>query len=88
MALTDTSVFEQAGLQVLAQQPDKGLYLAISCVADVSDPAARAASVWQRIKETTAFHWGMEATVECAMQPGIVGTSKPICHRTNVWFTY
>ena len=70
-----------------SKQQAKGLYLAISCAADVSDPAARTASVWQRIKDTTAAHWGV-GTVQRPWHPVLMGARKPICHHATVWFAY
>ncbi|MDH5855757.1 hypothetical protein [Lampropedia aestuarii] len=75
----------QANAPVTSRQQGKGLTLAVTCAADVSDPQARHASVWLRIKETTAFHWGMAGANQAVPQPVLVDF-KPICHRATVWF--
>lgn len=75
----------QANAPVGSKQLSKGLSLAVTCAADVSDPQARHASVWQRIKETTAFHWGMGVASRAAPHP-VLGAFKPISHRATVWF--
>jgi len=64
-----------------------GLRLAVSSAADVCDPLARHASVLQRIKETTAFHWGMGVADRTTQQLAL-DTFKPVCHRATVWFAY
>lgn len=74
-----------AHAQATSKQLSKGLSLAVTCAADVSDPQARHASVLQRIKETTAFHWGMGVANQAVSQH-VLGTFKPICHRATVWF--
>lgn len=75
----------QANAQTATKQLSKGLSLAVTCAADVSDLQARHALVWQRIKETTAFHWGMGVANQSAPHP-VLGTFKPIYHRATVWF--
>lgn len=83
MALTSTSAKLPRYNEENIEQQAKGLYLAITSAGDVSDPAARTASVWLRIKETTVSHWGMGVTERSSL-PTLMGTRQSICHYTIV----
>ncbi|THU00690.1 hypothetical protein E9531_10510 [Lampropedia puyangensis] len=74
--------------KALEQPRDSSLYLAVSHAAEVRDPVVRAASVWGRIVETTALHWGMAAVSTGVHQPLRQGGLSSPALRTPVWFAY